>query len=93
MIQNSEQLFPFLAINDHFVPKKYQRTFRFHQKEHKKEEQSVLAFQEGAVPKSRRGTALKNKICSKTQERKKARKWLKDHFKEHNGMQKLHRKK
>ena len=65
-IRNLEQLVPLLAINDHFFPKKHQSTFRFHQKEHKKEEQSVLAFQEGTVPKSRKGTALKNKMCSKT---------------------------
>ena len=65
-IRNLEQLVPLLAINDHFVPKKHQGTFRFHQKEHKEEERSVLAFQEGTVPKSRKGTALKNKMCSKT---------------------------
>ena len=52
--RNLEQLVPLLAINDHFVPKKHQSTFRFHQKEHKEEEQSVLAFQEGTVPKSER---------------------------------------
>ena len=44
-IRNLEELVPLLAINDHFVPKKHQSTFRFHQKEHKDEEQSVLAFQ------------------------------------------------
>ena len=65
-IRNLEQLVPLLATNDHFVPKKHQSTFRFHQKEHKEEELSALAFQEGTVPKSRKGTALKNKICSKT---------------------------
>ena len=65
-IGNLEQLIPLLAINDHFVPKKHQSTFRFQQKERKGEEQSVLAFQEGTVPKSRKGTALKNKICSKS---------------------------
>ena len=53
-IRNLEQLVPLLAINDHFVLKKHQSTFRFHQKEHKEEEQSVLAFQEGTVPKSER---------------------------------------
>ena len=53
-IRNLEQLVPLLAINDHFVPKKHQSTFRFHQKESKEEEQSVLAFQEGTVPKSER---------------------------------------
>ena len=53
-IRNLEQLVPLLAINDHFVPKKHQSTFRFHQKEHKEEKQSVLAFQEGTVPKSER---------------------------------------
>ena len=45
---------------------KHQSAFRFHQKEHKKEEESVLAFQEGTDPKSRKGTALKNKMCLKT---------------------------
>ena len=65
-IRNLEQLVPLLALNDHFVPKKHQSTFRFYQKEHKEEEQSVLAFQEGTVPKSRKGTALKSKMCSKT---------------------------
>ena len=65
-IRNLEQLVPLLATNDHFVPRKHQSTFRFHQKEHKEEEQSVLAFQEGTVPKSRKGTALKNQTCSKT---------------------------
>ena len=64
-IRKSEQLVPFSAINDYFVPKKHQRTFPFHQKEHKEEEQSVLAFQEGTVSKSRKGTALKTKMCSK----------------------------
>ena len=66
--------------------------FRFHQKEHKEEEQSALAFQEGTVPKSRKGTALKNKICSKTSlgKGKKIKKRLKDHFEEHNRMPKLH---
>ena len=45
-IRNLEELVPLLAINDHFVPnKKHQSTLRFHQKEHKEEEQSVLAFQ------------------------------------------------
>ena len=53
-IGNLEQLVPLLAINDHFVPKKHQSTFRFHQKEHKEEEQSVLPFQERTVPKSER---------------------------------------
>ena len=53
-IRNLEQLVPLLAINDHFVPKKHQSTFRFHQKEHKEKEQSVLAFQEGTIPKSER---------------------------------------
>ena len=53
-IRKSEQLVPLLAINDHFVPKKHQSTFRFHQKEHKKEEKSVLAFQEGTVPNEER---------------------------------------
>ena len=65
-IRNLEQLVPLLAINDHFVPKKHQSTFGFHQKEHKEEEQSVLAFQEGTVQKSRKGTALKSKMCSKS---------------------------
>ena len=65
-IHKSEQLVPLLAINDHFVAKKHQSTFRFQQKEHKEEDQSVLAFPEGTVPKSRKGTALKNKMCSKT---------------------------
>ena len=65
-IRNLGQLVPLLAINDHFVPKKHRSTFRFHQKEHKEEEQPVLAFQEGTVPKSRKGTAPKNKMCSKT---------------------------
>ena len=80
-IRNLEQLVPFLAMNDHFVPKKHQSTFRFHQKE-----------QEGTVPKSRKGTALKNKMCSKTSlvKRKKAKERLKDHFEEHNRMPKLH---
>ena len=64
-IRKSEQVVPLLAINDHFVPKKHRSTFRFYQKEHKEEEQSVLAFQEGTVPKSGKGTALKNKMCSK----------------------------
>ena len=54
-IRNLEQSVPLLAINGHFVLKKHQSTFRFHQKEHKEEEQSVLAFQ-----------ALKNKMSSKT---------------------------
>ena len=57
-IRNLEQLVPLLAINDHFVPK-HQSTFRFHQKEHKEEEQPVLPFREGTVPKSRKGTAPK----------------------------------
>ena len=61
--RQSEQLVPLLAINDHFVPKKHQSTFRFHQKEHKEEKQSVLAFKEGTIPKSRKGRALKNKMC------------------------------
>ena len=65
-IRNLEQLVPLLATNDHFVPRKHQSTFRFRQKEHKEEEQSVLAFQEGTVPKSRKGTALANQMCSKT---------------------------
>ena len=91
-IRNLEQLVPLLATNDHFVPKKHQSTFRFHQKEHKEEEQSVLAFQEGTVPKSRKGTALKNKMCSKTSlgKGKKVKERLKDHFEEHNRMPKLH---
>ena len=91
-IRNLEQLVPFLAINYHFVSKKHQSTFRFHQKEHKEEEQSVLAFHEGTVPKSRKGTALKNKMCSKTSlvKRKIAKERLKDHFEEHNRMPKLH---
>ena len=42
--RKSEQLVPLSALNDHFFPKKHQSTFRFHQKEHKQEEQSVLAF-------------------------------------------------
>ena len=33
-IRKLEQLVPLLAVNDHFVPKKHQGTFRFHQKEH-----------------------------------------------------------
>ena len=53
-IRKSEELVPLLAINDHFVPNKHQSTFLFHEKEHKKEEQSVLAFQEWNVPKSGR---------------------------------------
>ena len=61
-IRNLGQLVPLLAINDHFVPKKHQSTFRFHQKEQKEEEQ--LAFQEGTVPKSRKGRAPKNKMYS-----------------------------
>ena len=65
-IHKSEQLVPLLGINHQFVPKKHQSTFPFHQKEHKEEEQSVLDFQEETVPKSRKGTALKNKMCSKT---------------------------
>ena len=91
-IRNLEQLVPLLARNDHFVPKKHQSTFRFHQKEHKEKEQSLLAFQKGTVPKSRKGTALKNKMCSKTSlvRRKKAKKRLKDHFGEHNRMPKLY---
>ena len=90
--RNLEQLVPFLAINDHFVPKKHQSTFRFHQKEHKEEEQPVLAFQEGTVPKSRKGTAPKYKMCSKISLVKweKAKKLLKDHFEEHDRMPKLH---
>ena len=81
-IRSLEQLVTLLLINDHFVPKKHQSTFRFHQKEHKEEEQSVLASQEGTVPKSRKGTALKNKMCSKTslKKGKKAKKRRKDHF-------------
>ena len=59
-IRNLEQLVPLLAINDHFVPKKHQSTFRFHRKEHKEEEQSVLAFQEGTVPKSGNGSEKQN---------------------------------
>ena len=80
-IRNLEQLVPLLAINDHFVPKKHQSTFRFHQKEHKEDEQAVLAFREGTIPKSRKGTAPKNKMCSKTSLVKweKAKKRLKDH--------------
>ena len=65
-IRKLEQMVPLLAINDHFVPRKHQSTFRFHQKEHKEEEQSVFAFQEGTVPKSRKGTPVKNKMYSKT---------------------------
>ena len=53
-IRNLEQLVFSLTMKDHCVPKKHQSTFRFHQKEHKEEEQSVLAFQEGTVPKSER---------------------------------------
>ena len=78
-IRKSEQLVPLSAINDHFVPKKHQRTFPFHQKEHKEEEQSVFAFQEGTIPKSRKGTALKNKMSSKASlvKRKKSQKAVK----------------
>ena len=64
-IHKSEQLVLLLAINDHFVPKKHESAFRFHQKKHKEEVKSVLAFQEGSVPKSRKETALKNKMCLK----------------------------
>ena len=62
-IRKSEQLVPLSAINDHFVPTKHQDTIRFHQKEQKKEEQSVFDFKAGTVPKSRKGTALENKMC------------------------------
>ena len=91
-IRNLEQLVPLLAIHDHFVPKKHQSTSRWHQKEHKEEEQSVLVFQEGTVQKSRKGTALKSKMCSKTSfvKTNKAKKRLKYHFEEQNQMPKLH---
>ena len=65
-IRKLEQLVPLLAVNDHFVPKKHQGTFRFHQKEHTHthtKKKSALALQEGTVPKSRKGKALKNKMC------------------------------
>ena len=70
-IRNLEQLVPLLAINDHFFPKKHQSTFRFHQKEHKKEEQSVRVFQEWDRSKIKKGNGsekqnvLKNIISQK----------------------------
>ena len=50
-----------------------------------------FAFQEGTVPESRKGTALKNKMCSKTSlvKKEKSKKRLIDHFVEHNRMPKF----
>ena len=82
---------PKSSIKDQFVPKKHQSTVRFHQKERKEEEQSVLAFQEGTVPKSER-ERLRKTTCAQTSlvKRKKAKEWLNDHFEENNQMPKVH---
>ena len=91
-IRNLEQLVPLLAINDHFVPKKHQSTFRFHQKEHKEDEQAVLAFREGTIPKIKKGNGsekqnvLKNIISQMGKGQKAAKTSL---FEEHDRMPKL----
>ena len=56
-IRKLEQLVPLLAVNDHFVPKKHQGTFRFHQKEHthtQKKTNLFSLFKKGPFPNQER---------------------------------------